>query len=54
MSVHPLRSPSSALDTGTLAERVERLRAEAHARAGEHADLTTKVLSLRAIRERTH
>lgn len=91
MSVHPLRSSSYGLDTGTLAERMERLRADANSIASEHTDalvqalidaaalaeqvagggeaygvgvrefarrahaeLSTKVLSLRAIRERTH
>jgi len=91
MSVHPLRAPSSAPDAGTLAERMERLRADAHSVASEHTDalvqalsdaaalaeqvagggeaygvgvrefarrahaeLTTKLLSLQAIRVRTH
>jgi len=91
MSVHPLRVTSNALDAGTLAERMERLRADAHSVASEHtdvlvqalsdaailaeqvagggeaygvgvrdfarrahADLTTKLMTLRAIRERAH
>jgi len=91
MSVHPLRVTSNASDAGTLAERMERLRADAHSVASEHTDaleqalsdaaslaeqvagggeaygvgvrefarrahaeLTTKLLSLQAIRVRTH
>ena len=91
MSVHPLRVTSHPLEPGTLAERMEQLRADAHSVASEHtdalvqalsdaaalaeqvaaggeaygvgvrdfarrahADLATKLLTLRAIRERVH
>lgn len=44
MSVHPLRAPSPASDAGTLAERMERLRADAHSVASEHTDALVQAI----------
>ena len=45
MSVLRLLSPSPSLDVGTIAERMERLRADANAVAAEHTDALVEALA---------
>ena len=45
MSVHRLLSTSSTIETGTLAERMERLRADANAVAAEHINALMQALN---------